>query len=204
MGGVIRRIGPIQGNHRGVQRGRGGVRGGPVQRGNQNGRGGVIRGGGRGNGGRGRGLQEQGGLGNGRGGWNNNRGVQYGAGGYGRTHQQHGVFNVGPYGEARGQQQDYNLGPSLFDRIPREQNYLSEGRNPPGSGQFQYPTNPTGPFARAMSQVTCNPTTANQGTVAEQNLFGRELFEQLQMALTCINRSIGSQWAPKSRRACAP
>ena len=67
LGGVIRRGGPRQGIYRGVQRGRGGLRGGPVQRGNQGGRGGVISGG-RGNGGLGRGLQEQGGLGNGRGG----------------------------------------------------------------------------------------------------------------------------------------
>ena len=33
-----------------------------------------------------------------------------------------------------------------------------------------------------MSQITCNPTSANQGTGGQ--IFNRELFEQLQMALT--------------------
>lgn len=35
-----------------------------------------------------------------------------------------------------------------------------------------------------MSQITCNPTTANQGTVVDQKIVSREFFEQLQMALT--------------------
>ena len=35
-----------------------------------------------------------------------------------------------------------------------------------------------------MSQITCNPTTANQGTVPEQKNFSKEMFEQLQLALT--------------------
>ena len=155
------------------------------QEANQGDQGGIRRdGGGRGNGGHGSGFRGRGGWGRGRGGQNNNRGGQYEVGGYGRYQQQQGVFNVGPYGGARGQQQNYNLGPSLFNMIPRDQNYVSENRNPQGSGRFQYPTDPVGPFARAMSQVTCNPTTANQGTVPEQKLFGRELFEQLQMALS--------------------
>ena len=67
--------------------------------------------------------------------------------------------------------------------IPRSENYTSETTQPVHSAQFQFPTLPTGPFARAMSQVTCNPTTANQGTVSEK-IFSREMFEQLQMALT--------------------
>ena len=68
--------------------------------------------------------------------------------------------------------------------LPRDQNYLTEGRVPRAPGHFPYPTNPEGPFAQAMSRITCNPTTADQGTGPEQDLRGRELFEQLQMALS--------------------
>ena len=147
--------------------------------------GGIRRGGdGRGVGGYVTGIQRGGGWARGRGGISNDQGGQFGAGGYGRNQHQPGGFNVGPYGDARGQQNNYNMGPSLFDMIPKDQNYISEGRNTQAPGRFQYPTNPAGPFAQAMSQVTCNPTTANQGTVTEQNVMSRELFEQLQMALS--------------------
>ena len=75
------------------------------------------------------------------------------------------------------------MGPSLYDMIPSNQNYVSEVAHPQAAGRFQYPTVPTSSFAQTMSQITCNPTMANQGTVAEQKLFSKEMFEQLQMAL---------------------
>ena len=68
--------------------------------------------------------------------------------------------------------------------IPKEQNYISDGFRPQVAGRFQFPTDPAGHFAQKMSQITCNPTTATQGTVPEQKLISRELFEQLQMALS--------------------
>lgn len=52
-----------------------------------------------------------------------------------------------------------------------------------GAGAWQYPTGPRGPLAQAMSQITCNPTSARQG-MGENAIFNREMFEQLQMALT--------------------
>ena len=113
-----------------------------------------------------------------------NRGRPAGDGEHGRYHPQQGVRNPGPYNVPRQQQQDYSLGPSLFDRIPREQNYFTEITYPQAAARFQYPTAPSGPFARRMSQITCNPTTANQGTVPEQTIFSKEMFEQLQLALT--------------------
>ena len=137
------------------------------------------------------GIQRGGGQAGGPGGLSNNLGGQLGVnlgnqfrgGGYGRYQPQHVRFNE-PYGGGRGQQNNYNFGQALFDMIPNEQNYVSEGLHSRVPGQFQYPTNPAGSFAHAMSQVTCNPTTANQGTVPEQNLNSRELFDQLQMALS--------------------
>ena len=54
------------------------------------------------------------------------------------------------------------MGPSLYDMIPSNQNYVSEVIHPQAAGCFQYPTIPTSSFAQAMSQITCNPTMANQ------------------------------------------
>ena len=126
--------------------------------------------------------------GSGRGGWEradgNNQGGHDGVGGYGRYQEQQGRFNNGPYDGAGGRQPNFNRGPSLFDLIPRGQNYVSEVPRPLNLGHYQYPTPITSPFARAMSQITCNPTTANQGTVDDLNVIKRDMFEQLQMALT--------------------
>ena len=116
--------------------------------------------------------------------YGNNQERQHGAGGYGRHHEHHGGFNAGPYAGAGGRQQNINRGPSLFDLIPRGEDYAREVPRPINLGQYLYPTPITSPFARAMSQITCNPTTANQGTVVDQKIVSRELFEQLQMALT--------------------
>ena len=130
----------------------------------------------RGAGGRGRGGFE--------GAYGNNQGGNDGVGGYGRYHEHQGRFNNGPYDGAGGRQPNFNRGPSLFDLIPRRQNYVSEVLRPLNLGHYQYPTPTTSPFARAMSQITCNPTSANQGTVGELKVINREMFEQLQMALT--------------------
>ena len=132
----------------------------------------------RGVGGRGRGGFYEGFVG-----YGPSQGGHDGVGGYGRYDQRRGQSNNGPYNGAGGHQPNFNRGPSLFDMISRRENYTSEVTQPLHSAQFQFPTLPTGPFARAMSQVTCNPTTANQGTVPEK-MFSREMFEQLQMALT--------------------
>ena len=105
-------------------------------------------------------------------------------GGYGREPQKYRGSSVGPYGDVYRQQQNMNMGPSLFDMLPREQNYSNDGRDHRAQGRFPYPTNPMGHFAQAMSRITCNPTTAEQGTGQEQDLRKRELFEQLQMALS--------------------
>ena len=48
---------------------------------------------------------------------------------------------------------------------------------------WRYLTNQNGSFDQAMSRITTNPTSANQGMGNEQVIFSRELFEQLQMAL---------------------
>ena len=61
-------------------------------------------------------------------------------------------------------------------------NYQDTTANSVFSG-YQYPTPPNSAFARAMSQITSNPTSANQGR-GDNQFFNRELFEQLQMALT--------------------
>ena len=174
-------------------RGRGGIqsqgRGGAHERRGGQGVGGRGRGGGQGFG-QGFGAPNRGVGGRGRGGfyegfvgYGPSQGGHNGVGGYGRYHQRRGQVNNGPYNGAGGHQPDFNRGPSLFDMISRSENYTSEATQPLHSAQFQFPTLPTGPFARAMSQVTCNPTTANQGTVSEK-IFSREMFEQLQMALT--------------------
>ena len=54
---------------------------------------------------------------------------------------------------------------------------------PSEAGIYQYPTPPNGTFAQAMSQISCNPTSASQG-IGGHPIFNREQFEQLQMALT--------------------
>ena len=127
-------------------------------------------------------FRGRGGMARGRGGFINGRGPQYGMmSGYGRDQRQHRGSYVGPYGDGMGQHRNPDMGPTLFDMLPRNQNYVSEGRF---QGQFSYPTNPVGQFAQTMSRVTCNPTLAEQGTGPVQNLNSRELFEQLQMALS--------------------
>ena len=51
-------------------------------------------------------------------------------------------------------------------------------------GGYGYSQGPSDAFGQAMSQITSNPTSARQGIGGDQNIFNRELFEQLQMALT--------------------
>ena len=58
---------------------------------------------------------------------------------------------------------------------------------------FEYPTAPNGQFAVAMSRITCNPTTANQGMNRDYPYFIREMFNQLQIALTLQMSLNGSQ-----------
>ena len=48
---------------------------------------------------------------------------------------------------------------------------------------WRHSPNQNGSFDQAMSRITTNPTSANQGMGNEQVIFSRELFEQLQMAL---------------------
>ena len=50
-------------------------------------------------------------------------------------------------------------------------------------GVDQHPTDPKGPLLHAMLRITCNPTSARQNMGEDPN-FSREMFEQLQMALT--------------------
>ena len=60
-------------------------------------------------------------------------------------------------------------------------------------GQFREFTNPTdkmGTFARAMSQISSNPSTAPQGNGLDANVLNKNLFEQIQLALAvkmCLN-----------------
>ena len=137
-------------------------------------------------------------------------------GGYGRNMPQQGGVQYQPYNDPRNRQPEWSRGQSLFDMVPRDQQYISErlasqsnginnGRQEHKeaqphynagdaarlhqqsgfhSGGFMYPTALDGPFARAMSQITCNPTTANQGIFENHSNLNKDLFEQLQMALT--------------------
>lgn len=65
--------------------------------------------------------------------------------------------------------------PPTWDHImsPPTQAYESKGQD-----------HTNGAFAQAMSRITSNPTSANQGSGEGQNLFSREFFQQLQMALS--------------------
>ena len=48
---------------------------------------------------------------------------------------------------------------------------------------FLNPTDRHGEFARAMSQITCNPSSASQGNASRTNDLNDQLNNQLQMAL---------------------
>ena len=54
------------------------------------------------------------------------------------------------------------------------QNFSGYGAQPEAGGVWD----------QAMSQITSNPTSAKQGTGFNHNILSRELFDQLQMALS--------------------
>ena len=48
---------------------------------------------------------------------------------------------------------------------------------------FTNPTDPRGEFARSMSQITCDPSSAAQGSLLDANNLNEKLFNQIQLAL---------------------
>ena len=52
-----------------------------------------------------------------------------------------------------------------------------------GGEEYSNPTAMTGVFARAMSQISNNPSSAAQGSVLSPNDLNKKLLEQLQLAL---------------------
>ena len=60
-------------------------------------------------------------------------------------------------------------------------------RNPSGgtnlAGSLANPTLRQGTFAQAMSQISCNPSSAAQGSVLSSGNLSDKLFEQIQLAL---------------------
>ena len=48
---------------------------------------------------------------------------------------------------------------------------------------YANPTLQRGPLAQAMSQISCNPSSAAQGSGFDPNDLNKKLFEQLQLAL---------------------
>ena len=56
-------------------------------------------------------------------------------------------------------------------------------RTPRGNWTFSNPTDSQGEFARAMSQITCDPSAGSQGRVLSENKLNQKLFNQIQLAL---------------------
>ena len=48
---------------------------------------------------------------------------------------------------------------------------------------FSNPTDRRSEFARAMAQITCDPSSAAQGSLLDSNHLNEELFNQIQLAL---------------------
>ena len=70
-----------------------------------------------------------------------------------------------------------------------DEGHIGIGENRPyapisvGTGSFSNPAMRQGAFAQAMSQISCNPSSAAQGSVLSAKDLGNKLFNQIQLAL---------------------
>ena len=95
--------------------------------------------------------------------------------------------------ENYGLQGTHNRGAGWHPTFP-EQNAGSRT----GTWNFTNPTDSHGEFARAMSQITCDPSSTAQGSLSQSNHLNNQLSEQIQMALA-VNLGLNGPQVVKER-----